>query len=461
MASFRYNGIELFSTKYLHMQSFLATLPFMVSEGLYEDLLRFQRFRKLTTWNLANLLPLVSDPKISVEGAIFPSFRHQLSMLDIFNAPGITNYNMAVAAASGAGKTFLIQMLVLMMLSRTGKVWAIDLGDSYRKSCQIFNGTYLTADNLKLNPFSIVINIEESLEQIADLYAIMASPTETMGDVKKAYLMEAIKNAFLKKEHQAKVDHVVEELQTIAKRENEDRRAYDLVTVLKKYMTDGTDGIVFNEASELAPNASFVVLELGGLKNKPTLLKAVLFALILSIQNEMYRSNFKGKKMCIIDEAWEFLGGNNKEAADFIERGYRTSRKHNGSFVTITQAVRDYHRSEESHAAWNNSDIKIIMRQDAKAFETFIKENADFYTPYQQTLIRSFRPAKENGFSEFMLCLGGQSSFHRLFVDPFSRIMFSSAKNEVDAVRALEEQGIPLFDAIERVAQQVFPEEMS
>ena len=65
------------------------------------------------------------------------------------------------------------------------------------------------------------------------------------------------------------------------------------------------------------------------------------------------------------------------------------------------------------------------MRQNDSAFKNFMDENPNFYTPYQQTIIQSFQPARDNGFSEFMLTLGQGYSFHRLFVDPFSRVMFS------------------------------------
>src|SRR5690606_14317015 len=37
IACFRHNGIELFNTKYLQLPSYLATLPFFMSERYYDD----------------------------------------------------------------------------------------------------------------------------------------------------------------------------------------------------------------------------------------------------------------------------------------------------------------------------------------------------------------------------------------------------------------------------------------
>ena len=70
IACFRYNGIELYNTKYMQLQSFLASLPFTMSEGLFQDLDRIGRLRTVTTWNLANLLPLVADYKASRQGVV-------------------------------------------------------------------------------------------------------------------------------------------------------------------------------------------------------------------------------------------------------------------------------------------------------------------------------------------------------------------------------------------------------
>ncbi|MDY9077128.1 hypothetical protein UZZ22_24950, partial [Escherichia coli] len=70
-----------------------------------------------------------------------------------------------------------------------------------------------------------------------------------------------------------------------------------------------------------------VVLELGGLEDRPSLLVAVMFSLIIYIENRMYRTprNFKNHKV-----------------GEFIEKGYRTARRHTGAYITITQNIVDF-----------------------------------------------------------------------------------------------------------------------
>ncbi|EKD45289.1 MAG: Protein TraC, partial [uncultured bacterium] len=127
ISCYRYNGIELFNTKYMQLQSFLTTLPFMMSEGMFHDLKKAGRLKTLTTWNLANLLPLVADFKMCRQGVLLSSFRNQINFFDMYSDFLPTaNYNIAVAATSGAGKSFLVQNILSYVLSIKGRCFVID-----------------------------------------------------------------------------------------------------------------------------------------------------------------------------------------------------------------------------------------------------------------------------------------------------------------------------------------------
>ncbi|MEI8055421.1 MAG: type IV secretion system protein TraC [bacterium] len=459
ISSYRYNGIEIFNTKYMQLQSFLATLPFVMSEGMYQDLDRAGRLKTVTTWNLANLLPLVADFKMCRQGVLLSSFRNQINFFDMYSDSLPTaNYNIAVAATSGAGKSFLVQNILSYVLSVKGRCFVIDLGQSYRKFCEIVGGTYLEYHSLKLNPFTNIHNINEASEQIRDLLSVMASPSGTLDDVQEEYLRQAVIAAWDKKQRKTNIDDIIEALQELNSERN-DGRIKDLVVLLTRYSTKGPYPNIFNDYSAIAPDASFIVLELGELENKPDLMKAVLFALILNIEEQMYQSLRNQPKMVVIDEAWRLLSGDNKAAARFIEKGYRTARRHYGSFVTITQSIEDFQKSEEAKACWNCSDIKIIMLQNAKAFDDFMLTHKDYFDPYVTSLIKNFKEARNNGFSEFMLQTGRIQSFCRLFVDPFSRVMFSSAGKEFTAVKEYQEQGVSITESILKVAQENYGEE--
>jgi conjugal transfer ATP-binding protein TraC len=44
----------------------------------------------------------------------------------------------------------------------------------------------------------------------------------------------------------------------------------------------------------------------------------------------------------------------------------------------------------------------------------------------EKEVIRGFQPALQTGYSSLLINAGEYSSFHRLFVDPVTRAMFSS-----------------------------------
>ena len=459
ISSYRYNGIEIFNTKYMQLQSYLATLPFMMSEGMFHDLNIAGRLKTVTTWNLANLLPVVADYKMCRDGVLLSSFRNQINFFDPFSSNLPTaNYNIAVAATSGAGKSFLVQNILSDTLNKGGRCFVIDLGHSYRKFCEIVGGTYLEYQSLKLNPFTNVTDINEVSEQIRDLLSVLASPAGALSEVQEEYLRQAVMLTWKRHNTKSNIDTVIQELKII-NQERQDGRIYDLITLLDKYSTTGPYPSIFNEYSNIAPDSNFVVLELGDLENKPDLLKGALFALILNIEQQMYQSPRNQPKMAVIDEVWRFLSGDNKAAARFIEKGFRTGRRHFGSFVTISQSIEDYQKSDEAKACWNCSDIKIIMLQNAKAFDDFLLTHKDYFNPYTASLIKQFREAKTNGFSEFMLQLGKVQTFCRLFVDPFSRVMFSSSGNEFAAVSNYQKQGFSLNESILKVAQENYGDE--
>lgn len=472
ISAFRLNGFDLYPVKFQQLQSYISMLPFVVEQGLWFDLSTLGRLNTMTTWNLSNMIPLVAEYKGSgrPSGIFAPTFRHQATVIDIFD-PNLDNYNACICATSGSGKSVLSQALITSVLSDGGQAWVIDLGESYKKFCKTINGTYMDVDNLQLNPFSTVSDITRSAESIRDLIAVMASPNVGLTDVQKAHLLDAVNAAFKEKQNKATIDDVIEYLQSIDfnDRSGFDTRVDDMVTLLKKYSIkySGSSSIsarIFNEHSQLQSNFSdksrLVVLELGKLEKQPDLLKAVLFALILHIEERMYHDKSGIKKLCVIDEAWRLLSGSNETAARFIEKGYRTSRKHNASFVTITQQINDFYASTEAQAAWSCAETKIIMRQNEKAFKDFLVKNPDYFDAYQQTLIKSFRPSSVSGFSEFMLSQGAINSFHRLFLDPLARIMYSSKASEHNAVELLVSQGKTIGEAVEMVARNYFSDEM-
>lgn len=206
-----------------------------------------------------------------------------------------------------------------------------------------------------------------------------------------------------------------------------------------------------------------VVLELGGLQDKPALLAAVMFSLIIYIEDKMYRSSRSLKKVCAIDEGWKLLNFKNQKVGSFIETGYRTVRRHLGSFITISQNIKDFDADDASSAAkaaWGNSAFKVIAKQDTSEFKQYNQSRPNQFSELERRVIAKFGDAKDQWFSSFMLRINDNASFHRLFVDPLSRAMFSSNGRDFEFLQAKREAGVDIHDAIYELALRNFPEEM-
>lgn len=458
--AFRANGFELTQKKYLQQQIFLSSLPFMIAEGLWEDLKVFGLVRFMKTFSVINLMPLVADYKVAADGLVIPSFRHQLACFNLFSQDlRVDNRNAAVSAASGSGKSFFVQDIALDVLSQGGRVWIIDKGESYKKLCHLLNGTYIDSRNLRLNPFTFLNDLENDIPVATDLIAVMASPNAELSPVQFAHLQDAVLKAYQARGNNAKIDDVIIALGDIYKA-HEDLRIKDIMTLLSHYKSDGQYGRYFNERSMLDPNAKLTVLELGGFEQNDNLLRPVLFSLILTIQEQMFQTSRLVPKLCIIDEAWALLTGENSQAVRFIETGFRTARKHGGSFLTITQGLGDYFKSAEAKTLWENSSIKIILRQGDKSALGLKNNDKEILSPVEQNVLSTFQAAASTGYSSLMLKCGDVTSFHRFFADPSKRILLSTESKQFEQVEALLTAGKSLEVAVMEIAERYYGEEM-
>lgn len=459
LSCFDANGFKLVKQKYIQLPLYLSAFPFMTAEGLWADLKKFGQVKRMRSSEVVSILPVVGDFRISRTGLMMPSFRHQFSCFNLFdkNLP-VSNRNVAVAGYSGGGKSFLIQAMLLDVLSQNGFAWIIDKGESYRKTCQILGGAYIDATSLSLNPFSFVSSIEDEAPSIRDLISVMASPDGELTSVQLSHLLDAVNMAFLEKKTEANIDTVVKALAAINQKEK-DRRISDMMVLLKKYTTEGQYGRYFNTRSKFDPKEKLTVLELSGFEKNDELLRPVLYALIIMISELTGKLPRDVKKFIIIDEAWALFKGDNKHASRFIEDTSRTIRKYGGSICSISQRIQDYFDSPEAEALWDNSSIKLILKQQ-NAAALKVKRNAQEVLSIQEQLLAQKFPFAKTGYSAILIKTDDQYSFNRLLVDPYKRIMLTTDPEQYAAIERLVAAKTPLTSAVMQVARDYYGEEM-
>lgn len=444
------NGWKLKKTAYLQLQSLLAALPMRMTEGMFQDMKLFGRLYTMTAFNAANVLPILGEWKgTETPILLLPGRRGQIAGFNPFdNKAG--NYNIAIAAATGKGKSVLTQDYITGLLGSGGRVWVIDIGKSYEKTCKTEGGVFIEfSPNIPicLNPFTHIKIFDESLELLKPLIAAMARPTSGITDEENVYLEKAIKAAWQLKHNQTTITTITEWFKS-----QKVKTCDDLAHLLYPFTHEGMYGRYFEGDATINLDNQFVVLELQALDKMKALRRIVMMLLVFQINQVMYLGERTQTKTLILEEIWKHFKGKSDGMSEFIEEIARTVRRFTGSLVAIAQSINDYFENSTTTAVYDNCDFMIVLGQKEEAIDQLRKNERFAMNPMQERLYKSLKKTDE--YSECIIKSPAGLSVHRIILDPYSRILYSSKGQETDAVIALQKQGYSLRDAIRKVAEK-------
>jgi conjugal transfer ATP-binding protein TraC len=499
IAIWRARNFELTNDVYMQPQALLGCLPMTLSRAFYDDLKKAGRVSTKTGDNAVHLAPLIAEwwgtetPMVKLFGR-----RGQEMNIDFFdNRAG--NYNVAIAATSGAGKSVLMQEVALSYLGAGAKGWIIDVGRSYEKLAHLVGGEFLEfkPDNdIRLNPFSMVESLDEEMDVLKPLVAQMAMPNGHCDDLQKALIEEAIRSVWNVKGKDMTITDVAARLvenassshgdsdyiQRLVDRiypsmegkegtpsqgefthllitamqqnggKKADQRLLDLAKMLYPFTSKGVYGRFFEGRSNIQFNRDFTVLELEELNVKKDLQSVVLLILLYAMQQEMYlASDRTRRKFCALDEAWDLLAGGS--TAEFFKKGYRRARKYGGCMITATQSINDYFTNDAGSAIMANSDWVLLLRQKPEAIEQLAASGRLALNEGTKRLLASVRT--EHGvYSEVFVFSPMGNGIGRLLVDPFSQQLYTTKAEEFTAIQKRVEAGMGLADAIDDILRE-------
>ena len=449
---FKANGWTLKAPWAFQLPAWLMMLPMASAEGLLEEMERMGHVNEMTAFNAVNMLPILAEWK----GSQSPSLvllgrRGQLSFWDPFDNPQ-GNYNMCIVAKSGSGKSVFAQEYMVSMLSQGGRVWVIDAGRSYEKTCRLLGGTFVefSKDNaICINPFTSVVNINDSLAMLKPLIASMAHIYEPITDEEYVFIEMAIKAVWEQYGNQSTITHVSDWLA-----DQEKEVAKTLSRLLYSFTKDGLYGRYFEGESTIDLSNELVVLELDDLKQQKELQRIVLMVLIYHITQNIYLSDRGQRKNCIIEEIWDmFKGTHSALAGQFIEEGVRTARRFGAGFIGISQSFADFHQNDMTRAMYDNADFKIVLSQEYESIERAKDQKYFHMDAFDERVLKSLQTVSGE-YSEFAIKGFQGLTVHRLFLDPYSSLLYSSRAEEFQYIRDLEAKGLPLSEALERAAEE-------
>lgn len=387
----------------------------------YEVDIIAKRGKTMFDFNAAHLSPVQSDWKgTGMPALLLKSRRGQLQSINFFD--GSEGFNAIIAAQTGSGKSFITQHIIYSYytMPNVSNIWIIDVGESYKLMCEVMGGMYLDFRedaNFVINPFSYCDDVNEDMDLFISLVSKMAKPTEAITDTEKAVIEEAITRAFSLYGNKTNIDRIIEVLNEVSESAQEypkKHAAETIATNLFRWGTNGAYGRYFNGQNNVDLLHKLVVLELKNLNQREDLRNVVLMVLFYHISKIIYIDDDRTKrKMLIFDEAWQFF--DDPKIAKFIEKGYRTFRKHGSSAITITQSINDFYKNESTREMMFQASYWLLLKQKAESINLLRKEDRIALSDYEFEVLESIRTIKGK-YSEIFFITPLGRGVGRLFV---------------------------------------------
>ncbi len=286
--------------------------------------------------SLAIIYPFISSDMLESDGIT-------LGMNIVTKAPIIydyklrDNYNIIILAGSGAGKSVTAKMIVNRLLKYNCYLYIIDPQGEYENLAKLYNAQVIRLYENKalgLDPFILfeksnacniiadIINAPEIIRK--EIVAVGIDPTISISNINELY------------------DKV-----------SDNARKY-LIDIIKDNRLNGS--LMLRDRAILSLKGSY------GSKSKDSFLITLALAKVWNAINNL---QIDIPKILLIDEGWLLF--NIPTAAQFINLIARVGRKLNVILLFLTQRPEDLIINEYGRALLDNSDTKILLRNDYTA----------------------------------------------------------------------------------------------
>jgi type IV secretory pathway VirB4 component len=345
-------------------EGFKSTLPMF-----YDKLMVW---RNMDTTSLAMTFPFATASLTRNEGILYGINQHDGSLI-VFDRFTLENANSVILGKSGGGKSFLVKLESLRLLTMGVDVIIIDPENEYKKLAEMVGGEFVEfslSSPYKINPFDLPkedIEPDELSNKILDLHSLMRV---IMGDLTPA--QDALLDKALVATYQQK--GIIQDPQTFNQEPPlledlyktllgmETNEAKELAVRLEKFVSGSAAGI-FNQRSNFDIKNPFTVF---GIRDLEENLRPVAMYIVLNyIWNRIRKE--KKKRILVVDEAWYLI--KHKDSGNYLYSFAKRARKYQLGLTTITQDVEDFLSTEEGKAIITNSSMQIILKQSTAAVE--------------------------------------------------------------------------------------------
>jgi conjugal transfer ATP-binding protein TraC len=327
-----------------------------------------ERAKRLKSSNLADMLPVFGlwsgfdKPSVLLRTRMGSLFK-----FDAFSSQ-LVNANQIISGGSGSGKSYLTNLMIGQMLSQDPRVFILDVGGSYQKTCELLDGQYIPlsmSSGLSMNPFDRVDGVTVNDEKVKFLLALVQIMTKeedqkAIGKLEKSEIERAIQEVYLEHKRPRLTDLREKLLQS------EIADVQRIGKILSLWCGDSPFGKLLDRETTIRFDKRIVCFDLKGLESNPDLQAAVLFTITDMVWREVQKDRSE-MKFLVFDECWRLL--ENDAGSQFVGEVFRTFRKYYASAIAISQNIDDFAKSKAASAIMPNASIKWILKQPGADFK--------------------------------------------------------------------------------------------
>ena len=354
--------------------------------------------RNVLTSGAASTYMLTSYEMSDDSGVLLGINRHNnsLCIVDLFNTKINKNANLNILGTSGAGKTFLMQLLALRMRMRGIQCFIIApiKGHEFRRACNHIGGQFIKIapgsphcinimeirhtttpemeliDEIDYNELDSMLarKIQQLMIFFSLLIPDLSNEEEQMLDeaIIKTYADKGITydndSLYTDKTHKKMKEMPI--IGDLHKNLQENKLTERVAIIVSRFVTGSAQA--FNRQTNVDLSNKYIVLDLSELKGN---LLPVGMMIALDYVWDTVRSDRTKKKAIMIDEIWQLVGAqSNRMAAEFCLTIFKTIRGFGGAAISATQDLSDFFGLEDGkygRAIVNNSKNKIILNLEA------------------------------------------------------------------------------------------------
>ena len=355
-----------------------------------------------------------------------------------------------VLGATGSGKSFTLNFLLLQSLQYKPRIVILDLGGSYRWVTNLVKGSYLA------------MSVEPSGEVTGNMGTGLRPFQLPAGERTYAFLAQWVARILLIGGYKVEADDmndIRERIMDVYRFDRHEQTLSGLVELLPKKMWpalarwhgDGQwaqtfDGPPPSEDEMQELNSDWQVVDLAGAVNFPDWCEAALFFLLEKLRLSIDDDGSIGRlKIMVVDEGWHFL--TEPAIVRYLAEAAKTWRKRNGVLVMATQSVVDLAENPKSRALIESMPTRLFLSNPAfppAAGKFFDLTESEFQAVRELTAKREI----------FLHRSGGERAILCLDVDPESYWLYTSAASDA-AKRAAVVEKWGLVPGIQRLASGI------